>query len=302
MENSMAKIGFVGLGHMGLPMAINLIKAGHQVTGYDLQQTALQHFSQAGGFIAPNIQELAHNKEVIITMLQTGQQVLGVCHSNNGLFQAAKKDALFIDCSTIDVNSSRELHHLATQHHLQVVDAPVSGGVAGAAAATLTFMVGGEEHAFHTAKPFLAAMGQKIIYTGIAGSGQAAKICNNMILGISMIAISEAFVLAEQLQLSPQKLFEVVSNASGQCWAMTKYAPVPGVLENVPANNDYKPGFAAAMMLKDLLLSQDSAHSVNLETPLGSKATQIYQHFVDQGLGEADFSAIIKLIAQGKEV
>lgn len=302
MENSMAKIGFVGLGHMGLPMAINLIKAGHQVTGYDLQQTALQHFSQAGGFIAPNIQELAHNKEVIITMLQTGQQVLGVCHSNNGLFQAAKKDTLFIDCSTIDVNSSRELHHLATQHHLQVVDAPVSGGVAGAAAATLTFMVGGEEHAFHMAKPFLAAMGQKIIYTGIAGSGQAAKICNNMILGISMIAISEAFVLAEQLQLSPQKLFEVVSNASGQCWAMTKYAPVPGVLENVPANNDYKPGFAAAMMLKDLLLSQDSAHSVNLETPLGSKATQIYQHFVDQGLGEADFSAIIKLIAQGKEV
>ncbi|WP_225316933.1 3-hydroxyisobutyrate dehydrogenase [Legionella longbeachae] len=302
MEKSMAKIGFVGLGHMGLPMAINLIKAGYQVTGYDLQQTALQHFAQAGGLIAHNTQELAHDKDAIITMLQTGQQVLGVCHSKNGLFQAAKKDALFIDCSTIDVNSSRELHHLATQHHLQVVDAPVSGGVAGATAATLTFMVGGEESAFHAAKPILAAMGQKIIHTGIAGSGQAAKICNNMILGISMIAISEAFVLAEQLQLSPQKLFEVVSNSSGQCWAMTKYAPVPGVLENVPANNDYKPGFAAAMMLKDLLLSQDSAHSVNLETPLGAKAAQIYQHFIDQGLGDSDFSAIIKLIAQGKEV
>jgi 3-hydroxyisobutyrate dehydrogenase len=194
------------------------------------------------------------------------------------------------------------VHHLARQHHLHVVDAPVSGGVGGATAGSLTFMVGGEEEAFHAAKSILAAMGQKIIYTGAAGSGQAAKICNNMILGISMIAISEAFVLAEQLQLSPQKLFEVVTNASGQCWAMTKYAPVPGVLEQVPANNEYKPGFAAAMMLKDLILSQDSAHSVNIETPLGSKATQIYQYFIDQGLGESDFSAIIKLIAQGKEV
>lgn len=297
----MAKIGFVGLGHMGLPMAINLIKAGHQVTGYDLQQTALQHLSQAMGLIAHNTHELAQDKDVIITMLQTGQQVLGVCQGPNGLFQAAPKGALFIDCSTIDVHSSRELHQLAKQNHLQVVDAPVSGGVAGATAATLTFMVGGEEEAFHMAKPILAAMGQKIIYTGTSGSGQAAKICNNMILGISMIAISEAFVLAEQLQLSPQKLFEVVSNASGQCWAMTKYAPVPGVLENVPANNDYKPGFAAAMMLKDLLLSQDSARSVNLETPLGSKATQIYQHFIDQGLGDSDFSAIIKFISQAKE-
>ncbi|KTD12011.1 3-hydroxyisobutyrate dehydrogenase [Legionella gratiana] len=298
----MKTIGFVGLGHMGLPMAINLIKAGYQVTGYDLQPTALQHFSQAGGSIAHNAHELAQDKDVLITMLQTGQQVLEVCHSNNGLFQAAKKGALFIDCSTIDVNSSRELHHLAKQHLLQVVDAPVSGGVAGATAGTLTFMVGGEEEAFDAAKPILATIGQKIIYTGTAGSGQAAKICNNMILGISMIAISEAFILAEQLQLSPQKLFEVVSNASGQCWAMTKYAPVPGILENVPANNDYKPGFAAAMMLKDLLLSQDSARSVNLETPLGAKATQMYQHFIDQGLGESDFSAIIKLIAQGKEV
>ncbi|KTD72550.1 3-hydroxyisobutyrate dehydrogenase [Legionella tucsonensis] len=298
----MAKIGFVGLGNMGLPMAINLLKGGHQVTGYDLQQSALQHFSHSGGLIAQNAHEAAKEKDVLITMLQNGQQVLHVCHGNNGLFQVAKKGALYIDCSTIDVNSSRELHNLAKQHHLQVVDAPVSGGVSGAGAGTLTFMVGGEEDAFHTAKPILAAMGQKIIHTGGAGSGQAAKICNNMILGISMIAISEAFILAEQLQLSPQKLFEVVSNASGQCWAMTKYAPVPGVLENVPANNDYKPGFAAAMMLKDLLLSQDSAHSVNVSTPLGAKATAIYQHFIDQGLGDADFSAIIKLISRTEEV
>ncbi|MCE0721912.1 3-hydroxyisobutyrate dehydrogenase [Legionella resiliens] len=298
----MAKIGFVGLGHMGLPMAINLVKAGHQVTGYDLQQSALQHFSQSGGLIAQNIHEVAQEKDVLITMLQNGEQVLNVCHSNNGLFLTAKKGALYIDCSTIDVNSARELHHLAKQYQLHVVDAPVSGGVAGAGAATLTFMVGGEEDAFHAAKPVLGAMGHKIIHTGGAGSGQAAKICNNMVLGISMIAISEAFILAEHLQLSPQKLFEVVSNASGQCWAMTKYAPVAGVLENVPANNDYKPGFAAAMMLKDLLLSQESARSVNVNTPLGAKATAIYQHFIDQGRGNSDFSAIIKLISQGEEV
>lgn len=298
----MAKIGFVGLGHMGLPMAINLVKAGHHVTGFDVQQTALHHFSRSGGFIASNTLELSNDKDVIITMLQTGQQVLDVCDGANGVFHTAKKGTLFIDCSTIDVNSSRELHHLASHHYLQAVDAPVSGGVAGATASTLTFMVGGEEDAFHAAQPILAAMGQKIIYTGVAGSGQAAKICNNMILGISMIAISEAFILAEELQLSPQKLFEVVSNSSGQCWAMTKYAPVPGVMDHVPANNEYKPGFASAMMLKDLLLSQDSARAVHVTTPLASKATTMYQHFIDEGFGEIDFSAIIKLIAQGKEV
>ena len=297
----MAKIGFVGLGHMGLPMAINLVKAGHNVTGYDLQHSALHHFIQSGGNAASNLHELAKDKEIIITMLQTGQQVLNVCRGREGVFQTAAPQTLFIDCSTIDVNSSRELHQLAKQHHLQSVDAPVSGGVAGATAATLTFMVGGEHEAFLRAQSILSFMGQKIIHTGIAGSGQAAKICNNMILGISMIAISEAFVLAKQLQLSPEKLFEVVNNASGQCWAITKYAPVPGVLENVPANHEYKPGFAAAMMLKDLNLSQESAQSVHVQTPLGAKATAIYQHFIEQGLGEYDFSAIIKLIAQGEE-
>ncbi len=298
----MAKIGFVGLGHMGLPMAMNLVKAGHQVTGYDLQPSALQSFAASGGLIANNVVEVAHGQEVVITMLQTGQQVLQVCQGAEGLLSSIPMGALFIDCSTIDVNSSREVHQLATERQIQVVDAPVSGGTAGASAGTLTFMVGGEERAFQTAKPILAAMGQKIIHTGTAGSGQAAKICNNMILGISMVAISEAFVLAEQLNLSPQKLFEVVSNASGQCWAMTKYAPVAGILDNVPANNDYKPGFAAAMMLKDLLLSQDCAHAVNTNTPLAAKATALYQQFIDQGFGDTDFSAIIKLIAQGKEV
>ncbi|USQ13550.1 3-hydroxyisobutyrate dehydrogenase [Legionella lytica] len=298
----MAKIGFVGLGHMGLPMAMNLVKAGHQVTGFDLQQSALQRFATNGGLIAKNIADVARGQEIVITMLQTGQQVLQVCHGTDGLFSTIANGALFIDCSTIDVNSSREVHQLAKVKQIHVVDAPVSGGTAGASAGTLTFMVGGELEAFQIAQPILTAMGQKIIHTGAAGSGQAAKICNNMILGISMIAVSEAFVLAKQLELSPQKLFEVVNNASGQCWAMTKYAPVPGILENVPANNDYKPGFAAAMMLKDLLLSQDCAHAVDTSTPLAEKATALYQQLIEQGLGDSDFSAIIKLIAHGKEV
>ncbi|MDR3441986.1 MAG: 3-hydroxyisobutyrate dehydrogenase [Legionella sp.] len=297
----MAKIGFIGLGHMGLPMAINLVKTGHAVTGYDLQSSALEQLVRAGGSAARNVIEAAQEQNVLITMLQTGQQVLQVCHGSEGLFNAAQSNTLFIDCSTIDVNSSRELHRLAATQQLPAIDAPVSGGTVGAAAGTLTFMVGGEVKAFQMAEPILAAMGQKIIHAGAAGSGQAAKICNNMILGISMVGISEAFVLAEQLQLSPEKLFEVVSNSSGQCWAMSKYAPVPGLLENVPANNDYKPGFAAAMMLKDLLLSQDSAHSVKINTPLAAKATALYQQFIDEGFGAKDFSAIIKLIAQGKE-
>lgn len=293
----MAHIGFVGLGHMGLPMATNLINKGHQVIGYDLQPTALAQLAAAGGRIAHQVQEVAQDAEVIITMLQKGQQVLDVCTAKDGLFKHAKKGALFIDSSTIDVTSSRQIHEQATQHGLLVVDAPVSGGVAAATAGTLTFMVGGELNAYEAALSILSAMGQKIIHTGTPGSGQVAKICNNMILGISMIAISEAFTLAEQLGLPPQKLFEVANNASGQCWALSKYAPVPGLLANVPANNDYKPGFAAAMMLKDLLLSQKAAHQVEVTTPLGAKATELYEDLVEQGFGDADFSAIIKLIA-----
>ncbi|HAT2066774.1 TPA: 3-hydroxyisobutyrate dehydrogenase [Legionella pneumophila] len=298
----MANIGFVGLGHMGFPMAINLLKAGHSVMGYDLQQSALEHFAEQGGAIAHNLQELAKDKDVIVTMLQTGQQVLHVCLGVDGIFSQLNAGSLYIDCSTIDVKSSRETHQIAKENHLLVVDAPVSGGVAGATAATLTFMVGGEAEAYNAAHPILSAMGKKIIHTGGAGSGQAAKICNNMILGTTMIAISEAFILAKELGLSDEKLFEVVNNSSGQCWAMSKYVPVPGILENVPANNDYKPGFAAKMMLKDLLLSQNTAKSVHIETPLGAKTTEIYQQFVDQGLGDIDFSAIIKQIGKKQEV
>ena len=292
----MTRIGFVGLGHMGLPMAINLLKAGHTVTGFDLQPAALDAFVQAGGTAAKQVQDTALSQDVMITMLQTGQQVQHVCLGDNGLLTIAESKTLFIDCSSIDVQSSRELHQYALAHRLSSVDAPVSGGVKGAAAATLTFMVGGTTNAFNQAKPVLADMGKTIVHTGDAGSGQAAKICNNMILGISMIAVSEAFTLAQHLGLTPQKLFEVVSNASGQCWIMDKYVPVAGVLENVPANQNYQPGFTTAMMLKDLRLSQQSASSVGLKTPMAEQATALYQQFSDLGMAGLDFSAIIKLI------
>lgn len=293
----MARIGFIGLGHMGLPMAINLVKAGHQVIGFDLQQKALEAFAAEGGRIAQQLPEAAEGQEFIITMLQTGPQVQQVCLGEEGLYAHAS-NALHIDCSSIDVQSSQYLHQQAASRYLRCVDAPVSGGVTGAQAATLTFMVGGEMLAFEKAQPLLAAMGKKIIHTGGAGSGQAAKICNNMVLGISMIAVSESFILAEQLGLSAAKLFEVVNNSSGQCWVMTKYPPMPDLLPNVPANNDYQPGFTAAMMLKDLNLSQQCAADANTSTPLAAMATGFYQQFVDAGFGQLDFSAIIKALSQ----
>jgi 3-hydroxyisobutyrate dehydrogenase len=296
----MAKIGFVGLGHMGMPMALNLIKAGHLVTGFDIDPQAIADFSTAGGLAAKTLKELTPTQDILITMLQTGHQVQQVCLDSEGLFNHAEIDALYIDCSSIDVASSRNLHQEATNKKLEVVDAPVSGGVTGALAATLTFMVGGQLHAFERARPILANMGSKIIHTGPAGSGQASKICNNMILGISMIAISEAFILAEQLGLSAQKLFEVVNNSSGQCWSMSQYAPVSGLLPNVPSNRGYQPGFTTAMMLKDLLLSQSSASAVGIETPLAAHATALYQAFNDGGHSNLDFSAIINSIAQLK--
>jgi 3-hydroxyisobutyrate dehydrogenase len=293
----MANIGFVGLGHMGLPMAINLVKAGHRVTGYDLQETARDQLAAAGGIAAHHLPMTAKQQDFIITMLQNGQQVIQVCGSADGLFALADQGTLFIDCSTIDVQSSREVHRIAGEYGFSSLDAPVSGGVAGAAAGTLTFMVGGTEAAYLRGEPVLSTMGKKTIHTGQAGSGQAAKICNNMVLGISMVAISEAFTLAKQLGLSAEKLFEVINNSSGQCWALSQYVPVPGILEKVPANHDYQPGFAAAMMLKDLLLSQQAAQDAEVTTPLGEQTTRLYQNLIDQGLGHLDFSAIIKLIA-----
>lgn len=289
----MTRIGFIGLGHMGLPMASHLIQAGHVVTVFDLQKNPIDQLVALGAKAASTAQDVAISADMVITMLQTGQQVKQIALGETGIFSAMKKGALFMDCSTIDVVSSRELHQAAETNGLLSVDAPVSGGVAGAKAATLTFMVGGSEEAFQLASPILTLMGKKLIHAGGPGSGQAAKICNNMILGISMIAVSEAFVLAETLGLSDQKLFEVVTNASGQCWVMNSYVPVPGVLENVPANRNYEPGFTAAMMLKDLCLSQQVAKASGVNLPMAERATALYQQFNDTGHSNLDFSAII---------
>lgn len=252
---------------------------------------------EAGGQHSESLEDIAADADIIITMLQTPDQVKAVCLGDKGVFAHARPGILFIDCSSIDVNSSREIHTAARQKGINSLDAPVSGGVAGAAAATLTFMVGGESDVFALARPVFEAMGQTIIHAGKAGSGEAAKICNNMILGISMIAVSEAFVLAEQLGLTADKLFEVVNHASGQCWVMSKYPPLPGLVEQAPANNDYRPGFTANMMLKDLNLSQAAAASVSVKTTVAAKARDIYQQFIDDGLGELDFSAIIQSIS-----
>lgn len=295
----MANIGFIGLGHMGNPMVKNLLKHGHQVTVYDVVPEAIKNLVNAGAKAAKSPADIAKESEIIFTMLQTGQQVKEVCLGKNGLFANAKPNTLFIDSSSIDINTSREIHQQAAQANFPMVDAPVSGGVAGAEAATLTFMVGGSEKNFQLAKPILENLGKKIIHAGGDGNGQAAKICNNMLLGISMIGVCEAFTLAEKLGLDAKKLFEISSNASGQCWSMTSYSPVPELVPNVPSNNDYKPGFMAKMMLKDLKLSQNAAQNSDAVTPLGSMATELYELFVEQGFGEMDFSGIIKLI-QGK--
>lgn len=295
----MSNIGFIGLGHMGWPMALNLIHAGHRVTGFDINPEVRANFAKAKGQAAPTLSVAVCAQDIVITMLQTGQQVKEVYLGDTGLLTLASKSTLLIDCSSIDVQSSREIHHEASERGFIAVDAPVSGGVAGATQATLTIMIGGTQQAFDAATPVLSHLAKKIIHTGEAGSGQAAKICNNMILGVSMIAVSEAFALAEQLGLAPQKLFDVVTNSSGQCWAMSHYVPVPGLLENVPANQNYQPGFTAAMMLKDLNLSQQCAEAVGIQTPLGHHAMTLYQQFSDENMGQLDFSAIIKLIKQG---
>lgn len=290
----MQKIGFVGLGHMGLPMAKNLLKAGYCVTGFDLQTKLVSQFVEDGGIGVNTLAEVATKQDVLITMLQTGQQVEHVCLGESGLFTHASKHTLHIDCSTIDVQSARHVQHDAAAFGLLSVDAPVSGGVMGAGAGTLTFMVGGSEEAFRVAEPILKHMGKKVIHTGDAGSGQAAKICNNLILGISMIGVSEAFELAKHVGLAAQKLHEVVTNASGSCWVMDHYVPVPDVIDNVPANNDYQPGFTTNMMLKDLKLSQQVAETRHLKLPMGQLATQLYQQAFEAGMGDLDFSAIIR--------
>jgi len=286
-------IAFIGLGNMGLPMAANLVRAGHPVRGFDLSTASLNAAAEAGIDIAADVQSAVQRADCVITMLPAGKHVIDVFQT---LIAAAQPGTLLIDCSTIDVESARKAHGLATNSGLACLDAPVSGGTGGAAAATLTFMVGGEADAFARGEPILGAMGRKIVHCGGAGAGQAAKICNNMILGVSMIAVSEAFVLAEKLGLSHQALFDVASTSSGQCWSLTTYCPVPGPVPASPANRDYQPGFAAALMLKDLLLAREAARATGADTALGTHAAEIYMALSEAGYGSADFSAVIRAI------
>ena len=287
----MASVAFIGLGNMGGPMAANLVKAGHKVVAFDLVGASREQARADGATIAESAVASVKGAEVVVTMLPAGKHVLSVW---NEVMPEMKKGALVIDCSTIDVESAKQAHALAARHGIASIDAPVSGGTSGAKAATLTFMCGGEEKAFSTAKPVLEKMGKKIVHCGGAGAGQAAKICNNMILGISMIAVSEAFALAEKLGLSHQALFDVASTSSGQCWSLTSYCPVPGPVPASPANNDYKPGFASSLMLKDLTLAQDAARAAGAATPLGKHAQEIYKEFDATGNGGVDFSGIIQ--------
>ena len=292
----MTHVAFLGLGNMGGPMAGNLVKAGLTVTGFDLVPAALEAAKARGIVIAASAAEAVAQADVVVTMLPSGKHVLGAVDGPDGLFAHARKGALFIDSSTIDVASARAFHAAAAAAGHESLDAPVSGGVVGAEAGTLTFMAGGTAEAFAKAQPLLSHMGRKVVHCGEAGAGQAAKICNNMILGISMIAVSEAFVLAEKLGLSHQALFDVASTSSGQCWALTTNCPVPGPVPASPANRDYKPGFATALMLKDLRLSQEVAEQAGAATILGAKATELYSTFEAQGNGGTDFSGIIKWV------
>jgi 3-hydroxyisobutyrate dehydrogenase len=287
----MATIAFIGLGNMGGPMAANLVKGGHKVVAFDLVAASRDQAKADGAGIAESAVASVKSAEVVITMLPAGKHVLGVW---NEVVPAMAKGALIIDCSTIDVESSKEAHALAAKHGVGSVDAPVSGGTGGAKGATLTFMCGGDDKSFAAAKPILEKMGKKIVHCGGAGAGQGVKICNNMVLAISMIGASEAFALAEKLGLSHQAVFDVVSTSSGQCWAVTSYCPVPGPVPTSPANNDYKPGFATALMVKDLTLAQDAAKAAGAATPLGKHAQELFKAFDASGHGGVDFSGIIQ--------
>jgi 3-hydroxyisobutyrate dehydrogenase len=289
----MTTIAFIGLGNMGNPMAANLVKAGHAVRGFDLVSENLEIAAKNGVTVMDSGKSAVSGADVVITMLPAGKHVVAVYSE---LVPDAAKGSLFIDSSTIDVDSARKAHEMAMKAGMLSIDAPVSGGVGGAAAGTLTFMAGGSEEAFDKAGPILDPMAGRVVHCGEAGNGQAAKICNNMILGISMIGVGEAFALAEKLGLSHQALFDVASTSSGQCWSLTTYCPVPGPVPASPANNGYKPGFAAALMLKDLTLAQQAAQSVGALTPMGAEAAQLYGLFNAMGNGGTDFSGIINFL------
>ena len=294
------RAAFLGLGNMGRPMALNLIKAGHEVRGWDVAAAAMQAFAAAGGTVAPDRDAALADADAVVTMLPAGEHVRAAYEGPDGIIaRVAARRPLLIDCSTIDVASARAAAEAAQAAGLAMLDAPVSGGVGGAAAGTLTFMVGGPEAAFARGDTLLRAMGRNIVHAGTAGAGQAAKICNNMMLGIAMIATAEAFVLADALCLDRQKLFDIAAVSSGQSWSLTTYCPVPGPVPASPANRDYAPGFAAALMLKDLTLAQDAAASAGAATPLGAHAARLYRAMVEAGEGGRDFSAMFPWLARG---
>jgi len=292
----MTTIAFIGLGNMGIGMASNLAKAGHEVRALDISEDAVARAVEAGCVGASSTQEAVTGAEMIISMLPAGKHVELVYMNEGGVFDHAPKGALCIDCSTIDVATARNVIVNAEERGLQMIDAPVSGGVGGAAAGTLTFMCGGRQEAFDKAKPLLDIMGKNVFHAGEAGNGQVAKIANNMLLGIHMIGTCEAFNLAQKLGLDAQTFFDISSTASGQNWSMTSYCPAPGPVESAPSNRDYQPGFTAAMMLKDLRLAQDAATTARAATPLGTQAEALYSLMEATGKDNLDFSGIMKLI------
>jgi len=295
----MTTIAFIGLGNMGGPMAANLVKAGHSVQGFDVVPVALDRARESGVMVAADAAAAVAGADVVITMLPSGAHVLKAYR--DGLIAAAGPDTLFIDSSTIDVDDARAARALVVAAGHRGIDAPVSGGVGGAEAGTLTFMVGADDADFAAAQPILDIMAGRVVHCGGSGAGQAAKVCNNMILGISMIAVSEAFVLGEKLGLTNQALFDVASAASGQCWALTTNCPVPGPVPTSPANRDYQPGFAGALMAKDLGLALNALTATGTAAELGTLAASIYRKFADEGGAGKDFSAIINTIRENSE-
>lgn len=289
----MHKIGFIGLGNMGMPMALGLQRAGHLVQGFDLYPQAIKQFQEHGGQACTDLKTLAHTSEVIITMLPNPQALLDIYHPSSIFIDALPPKTLLIDCSTVGPLAARQWHQIAQEHHLESVDAPVSGGVVAAMHSNLSFMLGGDESAVQQSEYILAALGKKFIRTGGPGSGQAAKICNNLVLANNMLAVSEAFILAKHLNLPPEKLLEVLQCSSGNSWVVDKYLPVPDLVEDVPANHDYQAGFTSQMMLKDLNLALDAQPTLHLT----QETQKIYQQLVEQNLGDKDFSYIYQFVS-----
>ena len=292
----MARIGFIGLGNMGLPMAKNLVVAGHDVSGFDLNAAAMAELAESGANAASSAAEAVADANIVVTALPAAKHVKTIYSGQGGILDAAPRGTVFIDCSTIDTESAREVIAEAGERGQMMIDAPMSGGVGGATAGTLTFMVGGTEEAFTAAQPALMAMGKNILHAGGPGSGAAAKICNNMMLAIQMIAVAEGFSLAEKLGLDAQKLYDISSTATARCWSLNDYCPVPGPVPTSPANRNFQPGFAAELMLKDLKIAMEAAQNAGAVTPLGAHATQIYGMMDKAGQAGLDFSGVINFI------